>query len=113
MINWKLRLQNKTTLVAIVTTTISFIYFTLEVFGVVPKFDQTVVVKAVLGFIDLLAILGIVIDPTTSGVGDSERALNYLAPAPSAQFTEDVDDDDDLDADLDTDDGADDDDEDE
>ena len=28
----------------------------------------------------LLSLMGIVTDPTTSGVGDSERALNYNEP---------------------------------
>lgn len=80
MINWKLRFQNKATLVAIVTTFISFVYFAIEAFGVVPKFDQTVIVKIALSFIDLLAIIGIVVDPTTEGIADSDRAMNYGAP---------------------------------
>ena len=29
----------------------------------------------------LLAALGVVTDPTTEGLGDSERALAYTAPA--------------------------------
>ena len=30
----------------------------------------------------LLALLGIVVDPTTEGIGDSERALGYDEPYP-------------------------------
>ena len=37
----------------------------------------------------LLAILGIVVDPTTDGVGDSNRALNYVQPWNDATMTED------------------------
>ena len=28
----------------------------------------------------VLAILGVVVDPTTSGIGDSERAMSYEEP---------------------------------
>lgn len=33
----------------------------------------------------LLALLGIVVDPTTEGFGDSERALTYERPYPKAE----------------------------
>jgi len=36
------------------------------------------VVDAVFG---VLIVIGIVVDPTTKGVGDSERAMTYKAPA--------------------------------
>ena len=80
MINWKLRLKNKTTLVTIVLTAISFIYMALDALGIVPKFEQSVIVKVAMGVIDLLAILGIIVDPTTEGVSDSERAMSYTEP---------------------------------
>ena len=42
--------------------------------------DQLV---AVIGTVfALLALLGIVVDPTTEGIGDSERALGYTEPYP-------------------------------
>lgn len=92
MINWKLRLKNKATLVALIMAIISFIYFTLGVFGVVPKFEKELVVKVALGLVDLLAILGIVVDPTTAGIGDSERALSYDEPHSDLYDDEDEED---------------------
>lgn len=80
MINWKLRLQNKTTLVTMILSIISFIYLVLDAFGVVPRFEQDTIVKIALGLIDLLALLGIVVDPTTQGVADSNRAMGYEKP---------------------------------
>lgn len=80
MINWKLRLQNKTTLITMILSIISFVYLILDVLGVVPKFEQDTVVKIALGLIDLLAILGIIVDPTTQGVADSNRAMGYEKP---------------------------------
>ena len=80
MINWKLRFKNKTTLVTMVLAVISFVYMVLDALGVVPRFDQETLVKLAVGLIDLLAVLGIVIDPTTEGVSDSDRALTYETP---------------------------------
>ena len=73
MINFKLRLQNKATLVAL----ISAIFLMLQQFGLhIPSNIQ----EAVNTLVVILVILGIVTDPTTTGVADSERALNYHAP---------------------------------
>ena len=73
MINFKLRLQNKTTLIAL----ISAIFLMLQQFGLnIPSNIQ----EGVNTLVVILVILGIVTDPTTKGVGDSERALNYNEP---------------------------------
>lgn len=73
MINLKLRLQNKTTLVAL----ISAVFLMLQQFGLnIPTNIQ----EGVNTFVGILVILGIVTDPTTKGIGDSERALNYVKP---------------------------------
>lgn len=80
MINFKLRLQNKTTLVTMILAIISFVYMVLDAFGIVPKFEQDLIVKLALGLIDLLALFGIIVDPTTAGVSDSLRAMGYVKP---------------------------------
>ena len=80
MINFKLRLQNKTTLVTMILALISFVYLVLDAFNIVPKFEQDTIVKLALGLIDLLAFLGIIVDPTTEGVSDSLRAMGYTSP---------------------------------
>ena len=73
MINFKLRLQNKATLVAL----ISAAFLMLQQFGLnIPTNIQ----DGVNTFITILVILGIVTDPTTKGIGDSERALSYTQP---------------------------------
>ena len=79
-INWKLRLQNKTTLLAIITLAISIVYQILHTFGVIPSIEQQSIVNIVTMIVDLLALLGIVVDPTTKGIGDSERAMHYTEP---------------------------------
>ena len=80
MINWKVRFKNKTWLVTFVVAVIAFIYETLGVFGVVPHFSQEMVTALVLSAVDLLVLVGVVIDPTTPNIEDSERAKGYTIP---------------------------------
>lgn len=73
MINLKLRLQNKATLVAL----ISAVFLMLQQFGLhIPTNIQ----EGINTFVGILVILGIVTDPTTKGIGDSEQALSYIKP---------------------------------
>lgn len=79
-INWKLRFQNKATLTAIVLAVVALVYQVLGLFGVVPKIPQDELTTVIGMVINLLCLLGIVVDPTTDGVGDSTRALTYDQP---------------------------------
>lgn len=80
MINWKLRFKNKTTLTAIVVAAIALVYQVLALFNIVPSVSQSQIVEVVGMLINLLCLLGIVVDPTTSGVTDSAQAMSYEAP---------------------------------
>lgn len=79
-INWKLRFQNKTTLTAIVLALVALVYQVLGMCGVVPKISQDELTTVIGMVINLLCLLGIVVDPTTSGVQDSAQAMGYDAP---------------------------------
>lgn len=79
-INWKLRLQNKTTLAAIVAAIIALVYQILGLIGVVPAVSQGAVEQTASMVINLLVLLGIVVDPTTAGTSDSTQALGYDEP---------------------------------
>ena len=79
-INWKLRLQNKATLTALIMALVALVYQVLGVFGVVPKISQDELTTVIGMVINLLCLLGIVVDPTTAGVSDSARALTYDTP---------------------------------
>ncbi len=76
-INWKLRFQNKATLTAIVIQGITLVYTVLGIFGIVPGVSEETIVNVVCMLVELLCLLGIVVDPTTEGVGDSEKAMQY------------------------------------
>lgn len=79
-INWKLRLQNKTTLLALIGAVIAFVYQELGIFGIVPAVSEDALTSMIAVIINILVALGIVVDPTTSGVSDSTRALCYERP---------------------------------
>ncbi len=79
-INWKLRLQNKTTLTTLILAIIAFVYQVLGIFGIVPGIDQNTMVNTCGLIINLLVAVGIVVDPTTVGISDSTKALEYTEP---------------------------------
>lgn len=79
-INWKLRLQNKTTLLALIGAIVALVYQILGIFEIVPAASEDSVISAAAVIINLLVALGVVVDPTTSGVSDSTRALCYECP---------------------------------
>ena len=81
-INWKVRIKNKLFWIAIIPAVFLLIQQILALFGI--AFDTTALVEALLTIVgtvfSILSILGIVVDPTTNGVSDSEQALGYEEP---------------------------------
>ena len=73
-INWKLRFKNKATLAAIVATAILL----AQQLGFKLPDNINDVANAAL---TLLVLLGVVNDPTTAGLSDSKRALDYQEPS--------------------------------
>lgn len=82
MINWKIRMQNKTFWLALVPAFLLLIQAVAQVFNI--SLDFTNLNKDLLNVINalfvVLTILGVVTDPTTKGVGDSTQALTYSKP---------------------------------
>lgn len=81
-INWTVRLRNKAFWVALVPAVLLLVQVVAAVFGYMLDLGELgnkllAVVNAVFA---LLAILGVVTDPTTAGVSDSKQALTYEAP---------------------------------
>lgn len=82
MINWKVRIKNKIFWLSIIPAILLLVRAVAAVFGYTLDFtDLTAkladVVEAAFA---ILAILGIVADPTTKGVSDSHRAMTYEKP---------------------------------
>lgn len=82
-VNWKVRLKNKTFWVTFVPAAVSFIYTVLAALGIVPRIGESEVINALLMAVSFLSALGILNDPTTTGLSDSSRAMNYTEPAKS------------------------------
>lgn len=80
-INWKVRLRNKTFLASLLALVITFVYDLLAMLGVTPSMDENALLSIVDTGLKVLALMGVIMDPTTQGVGDSERALTYETPA--------------------------------
>ena len=76
-INWKVRFKNKTFLVTFITVIVSVVYQVLAALEIVPKISQDTVMNCLLAIVTILPGLGVVTDPTTKGITDSERALEY------------------------------------
>lgn len=76
-INWKVRFKNKTFLVTFITVIVSVVYQVLAALEIVPKISQDSVMNCLLTIVTILTGLGVVTDPTTKGISDSERALEY------------------------------------
>ena len=79
-INWKVRLKNPVFWLTVIPAVIALVYTVLGLFGVVPTISEDVLVNAVTAIISALTTVGVLIDPTTKGVSDSDRALTYEEP---------------------------------
>ena len=79
-INWRLRLKNKATLSTLLLAAVAFAYQALGCLGVVSPLSQDMAVNLVTMLVNVLLALGIVVDPTTDGLGDSDEALSRTAP---------------------------------
>ncbi len=82
MINWKVRIRNKQFWVSVIPALALVIQAVAAVFGWTLDFSNMTgrLIAVVDAVFALLVILGIVVDPTTAGVGDSLRAMGYSEP---------------------------------
>lgn len=79
-INWKVRFKNKTWLTLFISLIVGFAYNMLKLFDVYPPITQSVIMDIVGQVLTFLGLFGVIIDPTTAGMSDSERALGYDRP---------------------------------
>ena len=81
-INWTVRLKNKNFWITIIPAFLLLVQMVLQVFGV--NLDLGDIGNKLLVVVDaafvVMSILGIVTDPTTAGISDSEQAMTYDKP---------------------------------
>ena len=79
-INWKVRFKNKVWLGSFLSLLVGFVYSMLALFDVFPSVTQNLVVQLMNQVLTFLGLIGVIVDPTTAGLGDSERAMSYTEP---------------------------------
>lgn len=82
MINWRVRIKNRNFWIAFIPAVLLLIQVVLRIFDI--EIDMTDIQGKLLDVVNaafaVLAILGVVTDPTTAGIRDSARALTYTEP---------------------------------
>lgn len=82
MINWQVRIKSKQFWLALIPAVLLLVQVVAAVFGF--ELDLGDIGNRLLDVVNalfaVLAILGIVVDPTTDGVGDSAQAMTYTEP---------------------------------
>ena len=82
-VNWKIRLSNPNFWLSLIPALFLLVQVCAAPFGYEWDFavlnqQAAAIVNAAFG---VLAILGVVNDPTTAGVNDSDRAMTYTEPS--------------------------------
>ena len=79
-INWRVRFSNKVWLGSFLSLIVGFIYSMLALFDIFPAVTQNLVGQLLNQVLTFLGLIGVIVDPTTAGLGDSERAMAYAEP---------------------------------
>lgn len=81
-INWLVRIKNKVFWIAFIPAVLILIQSVAALFGYTLDLSDlgNKLLTVVEGVFGVLVILGVVVDPTTSGVTDSELAMTYTEP---------------------------------
>lgn len=91
-INWKIRLKNKAFWMTVIPAVLLSVQRILLIAGV--EFDlthtQDLVMSATNSIFVVLAMIGVIADPTVGGFGDSQRALVAVAPFDPKEAVETV-----------------------
>ena len=86
-INWIVRIKNKAFWLAIIPAVLLLAQQIAAIFGYTLDFGDlgNQLAQVVESVFLILAILGIVTDPTTEGLGDSKLAMTYDEPKPKGE----------------------------
>ena len=79
-LNWKVRFKNSVWLGSFLSLIVGFIYNMLKLCDVTPVITQNLVMDIISQVLMFLGLIGVVQDPTTAGLSDSNRAMTYTEP---------------------------------
>ena len=82
MINWKVRIKNKSFWIALIPAVLLVVQVFAALFGFDLATDalEVKLLACANAVFALLTVLGIVTDPTTDGIADSDLAMTYNKP---------------------------------
>lgn len=82
MINWKVRLKNKLFWLSMVPALLLLVQVVAGLFGFSFELEglQAKLLDLINAVFAVLAVLGVVSDPTTEGISDSKLAMSYDEP---------------------------------
>lgn len=82
MINWQVRFKNRGFWLSLIPAALLLVQAFAALFGFELELEGigARLLDLVNALFAVLALLGIVADPTTAGLGDSERAMGYARP---------------------------------
>lgn len=89
-INWKVRFKNKAWVLTFLLGLIAMFYQTVKVYeaakqGLPP---QELMIETAKMLVTWLVQIGVIVDPTTKGTGDSARAMSYGVPTDKLNTSE-------------------------
>lgn len=79
-INWKVRFKNSVWLGSFISLIVGFVYNMLSLFEIFPSVTQNAVMQVINNVLTFLGLIGVLVDPTTAGLSDSNRAMSYEEP---------------------------------
>jgi phi LC3 family holin len=89
-INWRVRFRNKAWVLTFLLGLIAMFYQTIKVYeaakqGLPP---QELMIETAKMLVTWLVQIGVIVDPTTKGTGDSARAMSYGVPTDKLNTSE-------------------------
>lgn len=79
-VNWKVRFKNKVWLASFISVIVTFVFSMLGLFEIASPVTENQVMRVINAVLMFLSLTGVLIDPTTEGISDSERAMGYNEP---------------------------------
>ena len=79
-INWKVRFQHKPFLIALFSLIVLLVQQVAAIFGIDTTIYNDQAMDIFNTILSILVLIGVVVDPTTSGTNDSTQALGYRKP---------------------------------
>lgn len=82
MINWIVRIKNKNWWISIIPAILLLVQSLARVFGYELHIDgiSARLIDVINAAFTVLALVGVTVDPTTAGLGDSQLAMTYDKP---------------------------------